>query len=59
MSEKSIIKLNSSPADFGKALDELEADMFDSSIPAQHTHMFYENEEQGLYIGLWDTLDMI
>ena len=59
MSGKKIITLNPFPTDFGKTLDELEASMFDSTIPAQHTHMFFENDDLGLYIGLWDTMDMV
>jgi uncharacterized cupin superfamily protein len=59
MSGNKVIKLNPCPTDFGKTSDELEASMFDSLIPVQSTHMFYENDDLGLYIGLWDTMDMI
>jgi len=33
--------------------------MFVSELPVQHTHLYFEDDEQGLYIGVWDTTDMI
>lgn len=33
--------------------------MFSSKMPVQHTHLYYEDDEQGLYVGVWDTTDMI
>jgi uncharacterized cupin superfamily protein len=59
MSEIKIIKLSQNPRGFGKVADELEAEMFESSLPTQHTHSYYEDEALGLYIGVWDTTDMI
>lgn len=59
MSEIKIIKLNNNPIGFGKVADELEESMFDSPLPKQHTHSYYEDELLGLYIGVWDTSDMI
>jgi len=59
MSEKNIIKLIQKPQGFGDISDELEVNMFESSLPKQHTHSYYEDEELGLYIGVWDTTDMI
>lgn len=59
MSNKKIIKLSSSPKNFGETPDELKAVMFDSKLPTQNTHSYYENEDLGLYVGLWDTTDMI
>lgn len=56
---KRIIKLSASPDGFGETADELTADMFDSAIPIQHSHSVFECDEQGLYVGLWDTTDMI
>lgn len=54
-----IIRLNSSPKNFGETPDELEPSMFKSKLPIQNTHSYYENDELGLYVGLWDTTDMI
>jgi uncharacterized cupin superfamily protein len=59
MSEKKIIKLIHNPNGFGEIADELEESMFESTLPKQHTHSYYEDEALGLYIGVWDTLDMI
>ncbi len=59
MSEKKIIKLVQNPTSFGDVADELEENMFESPLPKQHTHSYYEDEELGLYIGVWDTTDMI
>ena len=58
MTKSKIIKLEPNPQHFADNPDELEAEMFESAIPVQHTHLFYENDDIGLYIGLWDTLDM-
>lgn len=33
--------------------------MFVSSIPVQHSHAYFEDEDFGLYIGLWDTTEMV
>lgn len=54
-----IIKLTSNPPGFGEAQDELEQSMFSSSLPVQHSYMAYENDEIGLYVGIWDTTDMV
>jgi len=59
MPEKKIVKLNQNPAGFGEVTDELEVSMFESPLPKQHTHSYYEDEALGLYIGVWDTTDMI
>ena len=32
--------------------------MFDSAMPVQHTHSYFEDEELGLYVGVWDTTSM-
>lgn len=55
----SIIKLSQNPADFGSEADELSADMFVSALPVQHSHSYFECEETGIYIGVWDTTDMV
>ncbi|WOH36735.1 cupin domain-containing protein [Thalassotalea fonticola] len=53
-----IIELSAEPVGFHDVADELTADMFVSSIPTQHSHDYYCDEELGLYIGVWDTTDM-
>ncbi len=32
--------------------------MFESSMPVQHTHSYFEDDELGLYVGVWDTTSM-
>ena len=59
MSDKKIIRLSPIPKNFGKVADELEDEMFESALPTQHTHSYYEDDELGLYIGVWDTTDMV
>lgn len=59
MSENKIIKLSQSPENFGGVADELEESMFESPVPKQHTHSYYEDKSLGLYIGVWGTDDMI
>ncbi|WP_339673457.1 cupin domain-containing protein [Dasania marina] len=59
MSDKSIIRLSANPAGFGEVADELSQDMFASAIPAQHSHIYYEDEALGLFIGVWDTDTMV
>lgn len=54
-----IIKLSQNPEGFGKVADELDAAMFETSLPTQHSHNYYEDQALGLYIGVWDTTDMI
>lgn len=54
-----IIKILPSPTGFGEQQDELDASFFESKLPIQHSHSAYENEELGLYVGVWDTTDMI
>ena len=59
MTNKKIIRLSGKPKNFGQNPAELDTDMFESSLPIQHTHSYYEDEELGLYIGVWDTTDMV
>jgi uncharacterized cupin superfamily protein len=54
-----IIKLNAQPSGFGETADELTAEMFASAIPTQHSHSDFECDESGIYIGVWDTTDMV
>lgn len=59
MSNKKIIRLSRHPKDFGQSPDDLDKDMFESDLPIQNTHTYYEDENLGLYIGVWDTTDMV
>ncbi|MFK8020935.1 MAG: cupin domain-containing protein [Pseudomonadales bacterium] len=56
---ETIIRLNRNPKEFGATPDELDAEDFVSALPRQHSHAFFEDEQQGIFIGLWDTDDMI
>jgi len=58
MAKNKIIRLNPVPDGFGTVADKLEADMFASTMPTQHTHLVYEDDDEGLYVGVWDTTDM-
>jgi uncharacterized cupin superfamily protein len=57
--DKAIIRLSRDPEGFGASLDELVAGDFSSDVPVQHTHSDYENDDIGLYVGLWDTEAMV
>jgi len=59
MSANRIIRLSPNPEGFGQTEDVLEQQMFASDMPVQHTHMYYEDDDLGLYIGVWDTTDMV
>lgn len=59
MTNKRFFSLNASPSGFGETPDDLTQDMFVSDIPLQHSHEYFEDEGQGLYVGVWDTTDMI
>jgi uncharacterized cupin superfamily protein len=59
MKKEGIIRLSTNPEGFGESPDELTPDMFASELPTQHSYEYYEDEELGLYIGVWDTDDMI
>ena len=55
----SIIRLSANPEGFGNSPDELEAEEFCSAIPVQHSHSDFEDDDIGLYVGLWDTETMV
>ncbi len=57
--DRSIIRLSPDPEGFGETADALEAEDFSSDIPLQHTHSGYEDDDIGLYVGLWDTESMV
>lgn len=54
-----LIKLSATPTGFGESSDDLSLMEFDSPKPTQHSHSYFECDEQGLYIGVWDTTDMV
>jgi hypothetical protein len=56
---KSIIRLSRDPEGFGASPDALEAEDFSSNVPVQHTHSNFEDDDIGLYVGLWDTESMV
>ena len=56
---KSIIRLCTDPEGFGETPDKLQAEDFSSEVPVQHTHSNFEDDEIGLYVGLWDTEAMV
>jgi uncharacterized cupin superfamily protein len=59
MTDQTIIRLSPDPEGFGDTPDELEAEEFQSDIPVQHSHSDYEDDEIGLYVGVWDTETMV
>jgi len=59
MSDKKAIKLSTKPDNFGDSPDELDQTMFVSTLPIQNSHSYYEDEASGLYVGVWDTTDMV
>jgi len=59
MTVRKIIRLSPAPEGFGQTPDELSSDMFVSNLPVQHSYDYYEDEDLGLFIGVWDTTDMI
>ena len=59
MSDKKIIRLHPSPKNLAQATTVLDEQMFESAMPAQHNHCYYEDAAIGLYIGVWDTTDMV
>ncbi len=60
MSEKSqIIKLEADgPEGTGLVKMELDQDDFQSSLPEQYLHVYYEDEDLGLSVGVWTTTSM-
>tara|TARA_R110000744_G_scaffold79928_2_gene156877 strand:- start:437 stop:1132 length:696 start_codon:yes stop_codon:yes gene_type:complete len=57
--EHTIIRLSVNPEGFTDNVDDLTADMFESALPVQHSHDYFSDDDLGLYIGVWDTTDMI
>jgi uncharacterized cupin superfamily protein len=59
MSHQGIIRLDPNPPGFGDEPDALEAELFESAIPVQNSHEVYQDDDLGLYVGVWDTDDMV
>ena len=59
MLDNRIIRFSANPGGFGQVADSLDEQMFMSELPTQHTHLYYENDDMGLYVGVWDTTAMI
>ena len=57
--EKKIIRLEPfGPAKTGMQKMHLKPEEFQSKIPVQHIHVYYEDETLGLSVGVWDTTSM-
>ena len=56
---KKIIRLSANPEGFGSISDELDSNLFVEKPVVQHTHLYYQDEDLGLFVGVWDTTDMI
>ncbi|MBT3557913.1 MAG: DUF861 domain-containing protein [Rhodospirillales bacterium] len=57
--EKKIIRFEKNgPARTGLAKMELDTADFQSDLPEQHVHVYYEDEDLGLNLGVWTTTDM-
>jgi uncharacterized cupin superfamily protein len=57
--EKKVIRFEPlGPADTGLLAMELEQDDFQSELPQQHLHEYFDDEESGLSAGVWTTTDM-
>ncbi len=57
--DHTIIRLSHNPDGFKDNVDDLTADMFESDLPIQHSHDYFADDEAGLYVGVWDTTEMI
>ena len=57
--DHTIIRLSDNPEGFTDKVDDLTADMFESAVPIQHSYDYVAEHDLGLYIGVWDTTDMI
>lgn len=57
--EKGIIRFESNgPSDTGMPKMELDPADFQSDLPEQHLHVYYEDEALGLSLGVWTTTSM-
>jgi uncharacterized cupin superfamily protein len=56
MNKLSIIHLEpNGPDNIGLVPDELDPADFQSPLPLQNTYAYYDDENTGLYVGVWDT----
>ena len=46
------------PADTGMPAMQLDQDDFQSALPQQHLHVYFDDEDLGLNAGVWTTTDM-
>lgn len=58
MTLSSIIILSANPQGFADTPDELSSDSFTSELPIQHSFDYVEDDNLGLYAGVWDTTSM-
>jgi uncharacterized cupin superfamily protein len=57
--EKKVIRLEpTGPVNTGMPAMELEQADFQSALPEQHLHVYFEDEALGLSVGVWTTTDM-
>ena len=57
--EKKVIRLERhGPADMGMSKMELDPADFQSDLPEQHIHVYFEDEALGLSVCVWTTTDM-
>ena len=59
MNTKRIIRLEPhGPTDSGMPKMRLSPGDFQSELPVQHKHIYYEDDALGLEVGVWDTTSM-
>ena len=59
INESRVIRLEpEGPADADLQKMQLDPAEFQSDLPEQHLHVYYENEELGLSVGVWTTTSM-
>ena len=57
--EKKVIRFEpQGPADTGMSVMELDQADFQSDLPEQQVHVYFDDEELGLNLGVWTTTDM-
>ena len=58
-SRRNIIRLEPfGPTETRMQQMQLEPEDFQSEMPVQHIHIYYEDESLGLSVGVWDTTSM-
>lgn len=57
--DKKVIRLEPlGPDEIGMSKMDLDPNDFQSELPLQHIHVYYENQAMGLTVGVWDTTSM-